>query len=302
MGYGSPGLDGNSYNRPLNHDGSDFPCKGQIGKADMTPQATWTSGSKGMFEIWPNEGNGAEGNMAGHSGGSCQASLSFDNGKNWKAIHSYHGGCPRDVPFGSNIGGPNQTFTFDIPNETKSGKALFAWTWLARTGNRGEFYMNCASVEIQGSGKSTLDNYPDMYVGDLATGDIGGKMCLSSGGTNLAYPFPGEKVTRAGDGEFKGPKGPGPNGGFEVCRAPGSTGPGGPGTPGDGRSDAGEGDAQSEETPTDEPSLPEKDKTTPPADKPIPSKEEVPNSTGSPIENFEATIQGHVYECRRVQT
>ncbi len=65
--------------------------------------------------------------MAAHSGGSCQASLSFDNGETWKVLHTYTGGCPRGVRLGSNIAGNDQTFTFTVPANTKAGNALFSW-------------------------------------------------------------------------------------------------------------------------------------------------------------------------------
>ncbi|KAF8418868.1 hypothetical protein EV426DRAFT_539279 [Tirmania nivea] len=290
LGYGSsPQLDGNAYNSPLKQDGSDFPCKGLIGVADMTPQATWTAGNKGMFEIWPNEGNGGEGNLAAHSGGSCQISLSYDKGKNWKVLHSYEGGCPRDVPLNSNIAGKNQTFTFDIPKEAKSGNALAAWTWIARTGNRGEYYMNCASVTIKGTGTSTLDNLPDMYVGDLVTGDIKENMCISSQEFNLLYPFPGDKVTKSTDGNFKGPKGPGPDGTYKVCKAPGSTGPSGPESPGETTPTP----APDEPTPTPDKPTPTPTLTTDPTDLPPSS-----TPTVTPLPAFEASVEGYTYECR----
>lgn len=68
-----------------------------------------------------------EGALAAHSGGSCQASISFDNGVTWRVLHTYHGGCPRDVALNSNLAGPNQIFPFIVPAQTKSGPALFAW-------------------------------------------------------------------------------------------------------------------------------------------------------------------------------
>ena len=64
--------------------------------------------------------------MAAHSGGSCQASLSFDNGETWKVLHSYIGGCPRGVALGSNMAGNDQTFRFLVPQNTKTGDALFS--------------------------------------------------------------------------------------------------------------------------------------------------------------------------------
>jgi len=279
LGYGSsPQLDGNAYNAPLKQDGSDFPCKGLIGSVDMAPQAQWTAGGLGMFEIWPNEGNGGEGNMAGHSGGSCQISLSYDEGKTFRVLHSFEGGCPRDVPLNSNIGGPNQTFTFEIPKEAKAGNALAAWTWLAKTGNRGEFYMNCASVTIEGTGTSTLDNLPNMYVGELLKGDIKDGMCLSTQEFDFLYPFPGDSVTKSADGDFKGPHGPGPDGTYKVCKAPG-----GSDTP---------------DKSTDTPKKPTPTATKPPTTIPSPSGAPDPTITGMPIDVFEATVQGYMYECR----
>ncbi|RPB23905.1 hypothetical protein L211DRAFT_229428 [Terfezia boudieri ATCC MYA-4762] len=316
LGYGTtPQLDGNAYNDPLKPDGSDFPCKGLIGVADMTPQAQWTAGGMGMFEIWPNEGNGGEGNLAAHSGGSCQISLSYDNGKSFKVLKSYEGGCPRDVPLNSNLAGPNQTFTFEIPKEAKSGTAVAAWTWIARTGNRGEFYMNCASVKIQGSGTSTLDNLPDMFVGDLIKGDIKDGMCTSTQEFYLSYPSPGDNVIKTSEvGKFKGPNGPGSDGTYNICKAPGgpSKAPGGPSTPTTPTNAPTKTPTNAPtKTPTNAPTntqtnaptntqtnTPTQTATYPPSTISSPSDAPYPTVTGMPLELFEMTAQGYTYECR----
>lgn len=96
-------------------------------------------------------------------------------------------------------------------------------TWIAATGNRDEFYMNCASVEITGTGTSTLDDYPNMYVGEMnIPGQIATGECRSTAGTALLYPNPGpaDRVTTSPvDGiPFKGPSG-------GNCFAPGGTAP-----------------------------------------------------------------------------
>ncbi|RPA93902.1 hypothetical protein L873DRAFT_1703333, partial [Choiromyces venosus 120613-1] len=189
---------GNAYNSPLSSTGSDFPCKGLHLKAgvDKTPKVSWAAGSRAFFELVPNGAGGGEGAMAAHSGGSCQASLSYDNGASWKVLHTYQGGCPRDVPYNSNIAGPNQKFEFDVPKEAKSGDALFAWTWTAVTGNRDEYYMDCAAVTITGSGTSALEGYDDTWVGDMnipnriKTGE-----CRSKVGSVIVYPNPGPYIT-----------------------------------------------------------------------------------------------------------
>lgn len=49
---------------------------------------------------------------------------------------------------------------------------------------------------ITGSGTSTLDDYPDMFVGDLTIrGHIGASECRSTAGVALEYPNPGKEVT-----------------------------------------------------------------------------------------------------------
>jgi len=56
--------------------------------------------------------------------------------------------------------------------------------------------IDCASVSIAGSGTSTLDNLPDMFVGDMTlTGQIGAGECRSTAGYALEYPNPGAANT-----------------------------------------------------------------------------------------------------------
>ncbi|CAM4831415.1 unnamed protein product [Rotaria magnacalcarata] len=201
---------GNHYNGPLRPDGSDFPCKGLHKRADVdkTPSVTWKAGQQTYFEILGHGPGGGEGNLAAHSGGSCQASISFDNGETWKVLHSFQGGCPRDVQLGSNMAGKNQTFLFQIPEQTRAGNALFSWSWVAVTGNRNEYFQNCASVRIDGPGTSTLDDFPDMFVGDMSlTGHIGPGECRSTAGFSLEYPNSGRAltVTAVGRISFKKP-------------------------------------------------------------------------------------------------
>ncbi|PUU75227.1 hypothetical protein B9Z19DRAFT_995570, partial [Tuber borchii] len=179
---------GNAYNGPLSGTGADFPCKGLHLKpsVDKTPKATWAAGSPAFFEFV---------SLITHSGGSCQASISFDNGGTWKVLHTYQGGCPRGVAPNSNIAGPDQRFAFDVPAETQSGDALFSWTWTAVSGNRDEFYMNCAAVKITGSGTSKLEGNEDMFVGDMnLPGRIKTGECRSKAGLALVYPNPGPAI------------------------------------------------------------------------------------------------------------
>lgn len=122
-----------SMTSPLEASGSNYPCKGYQNDADKPISITYTAGSTYNMSL---------AGTATHGGGSCQLSLSYDNGQSFKVIKSMIGGCPL-----------TDTYDFTIPASAPSGDALFAWTWQNKLGNR-EFYMNCAAVNIQ-SGSSS---------------------------------------------------------------------------------------------------------------------------------------------------
>lgn len=109
-----------------------------------------------------------------HDGGSCQASISEDNGVTFKVIESYIGSCPLQS------GG---SFTFNVPKETKSGEVLFAWSWFNKVGNR-EMYMNCAAVTITNGG-SGLASFPDIFVANIDND------CGTEEGFDVYFPNPG---------------------------------------------------------------------------------------------------------------
>lgn len=115
---------------PLNSDGSNFPCHGYQNDRPIRTSATYTAGQMYTMSVT---------DTATHGGGSCQLSLSYDNGATFKVIKSIIGGCPLIM-----------SYNFTIPPYAPSGTALFAWTWFNEIGNR-EMYMNCAQAQIQGS-------------------------------------------------------------------------------------------------------------------------------------------------------
>ncbi|KAG5941072.1 hypothetical protein E4U59_001951 [Claviceps monticola] len=118
---------------PLFASGSNFPCKGYH-SALNTPQGRVVANCKAGQPYTVNlEGS------ATHGSGSYQLSLSYDKGQTWKVIQSFIGGCPLT---------PNWRFV--VPADAPTGKALFAWSWFNRIGNR-EMYMNCAHVTIESS-------------------------------------------------------------------------------------------------------------------------------------------------------
>jgi hypothetical protein len=106
---------------PLLADGSNFPCK-HYQYNDTNPQA---------YDIKATYSAGSEYNLtlaggATHSGGSCQISLSYDNGATFKVIESIIGGCPLAY-----------TYNFTIPTfAPSSDTALLSWSWFNLIGNR----------------------------------------------------------------------------------------------------------------------------------------------------------------------
>ncbi|OAQ99496.1 hypothetical protein LLEC1_08062, partial [Akanthomyces lecanii] len=157
---------------PLSSKGTNFPCRGSIGLVGTDQGkavADWAAGSKQSFTV---EGG------AFHSGGSCQASLSYDKGKTWTVIHSYLGSCPS--------GNGATSYDFTVPADAAAGEAVFAWSWFNEVGNR-EMYMNCAVVNIQG-GKSkkrrgvAMSSRPNMFVANVGNG------CGTREGKDVEFP------------------------------------------------------------------------------------------------------------------
>lgn len=172
-----------SITSPLSSDGSNYPCKiaggGVLSPTDPggESQVTWLQGEAANFTT----GSGAI-----HAGGSCQASLSFDQGKTWKVIHSYIGDCPT---------GPDQKYDVAIPSDAPTGPAIFQWSWVNRVGNR-EFYANCAAITIAGAnGKRDapvvpFDGRPAPFTANIGNG------CQTVEGKDVDFPNPGPDVTR----------------------------------------------------------------------------------------------------------
>ncbi|KAK6429951.1 hypothetical protein LTR95_013900 [Oleoguttula sp. CCFEE 5521] len=182
------GLIDYSMTEPLDGLGSNFPCKNYHLNADHAPVVTYTAGSRYNISL---EGS------ATHLGGSCQLSLSYDEGKTFKVIKSIIGGCPL-----------TPSYDFTVPEFMPAGNALFAWTWQNHEGNR-EFYMNCAEVAIQSGasrkekrgGATSIDDLPNLWVADLTSVNV----CTTQEGEDPVYPEPGPEVEYGGSMEKNSP-------------------------------------------------------------------------------------------------
>ncbi|KAL7269744.1 hypothetical protein RUND412_007580 [Rhizina undulata] len=162
---------------------SQYPCKGYQNDATGTdPVATWAAGSAQSFTL----AGGAP-----HGGGSCQASISADNGVTWHVIKSYIGDCPTES------GG---TFDFTLPAAVPSGKVLFGWTWFNKVGNR-EMYMDCAAITVTGGGSGLDSSYPSPFVANLDG------TCKTVEGYDVVFPDPGSVVETASSANPLAPTG-----------------------------------------------------------------------------------------------
>ncbi|PSN74861.1 hypothetical protein BS50DRAFT_596040 [Corynespora cassiicola Philippines] len=191
------------------------PCKGYVDLLDTDegkPVATWTAGQQANFSLSGSIITGAGENPQGgtHYGGSCQVGFSTDKGKTFKVATTFQGNCPLRANGATPEG---QTFDFTVPADLPSAeRVLFAWTWVNR---EKEFYMNCASVTIEGAvpahtrlglrhaaatsaTESDFSSRPDM----LISIDYEGATCHSKGNSfELEWPEPGPDVVQ-GDGEY----------------------------------------------------------------------------------------------------
>lgn len=91
-----------------------FPCQGYIPSHPFKAAGQYAPGSQASITL---------AGTATHVGGSCQMSLSYDEGKTFRVIESIIGGCPLD-----------KSIDFTIPSNAPSGEAILAWTWFNRIG------------------------------------------------------------------------------------------------------------------------------------------------------------------------
>ena len=211
-------------NSPINADGSNYPCQMKV-----------TGGTPTKMEKGSKQQLGFTGSAV-HGGGSCQVSITYDETPNaqssFKVIHSIQGGCPaRNTP-GLAPGNENSvakdTYEFTVPKDLPSGKAVLAWTWFNKVGNR-EFYMNCAPIEISGSGgsESALAALPDMMIANIPQGGT----CKTAENLDIQFPNPGKSVENNGGnmgpptGECKGGSGSGSSSGSGSGSGSGSATP-----------------------------------------------------------------------------
>ncbi|KAI1913908.1 hypothetical protein LOZ65_005741 [Ophidiomyces ophidiicola] len=169
-----------SYTAPLKPDGSDYPCKGYH-KDPFRAIAEYLLGQNYSIKVV---------GSATHGGGSCQISISHDNGETFKVIKSIVGGCPL-----------KNEYSFTVPRDVPPGNAILAWTWFNKVGNR-EMYMNCAHIIIIKAKKRRQNNHsvftslPRIFIANIR----GEKQCKTKEGADIKFPELGLDVEYGSDG------------------------------------------------------------------------------------------------------
>lgn len=179
-------------NGPLLADGSNYPCQLTSGQTLAGESTSMELGSQQPLNFI---------GQSVHGGGSCQVSITYDENPTkdsvWKTVTSIEGGCPAQNAEG-NLGDDTSAtapvpydYNFTLPDNIPSGKAVLAWTWFNKVGNR-EMYMNCALVELTGSSgdKSNYEALPDMFKANIDNG------CSTVNDMDVTFPDPGANVQK----------------------------------------------------------------------------------------------------------
>ncbi|CZS99551.1 uncharacterized protein RCO7_07896 [Rhynchosporium graminicola] len=158
-----------------------FPCKGYhiAAMADPTgegkPTALWRQGAPAAIKL-------TKGGL--HSGGSCQASLSYD-GKIFTVIYSMQGNCP------------TSDMAFTVPADAPVGPVIGSWSWFNKSGNR-EMYQNCFSAIIEAATGTVPPAIPFSQRPPMLVANLGGT-CKTADMVDVRFPNPGPDVTGTGD-------------------------------------------------------------------------------------------------------
>lgn len=170
-------------NFPLDASGSNYPCYETDGHSGNLPK--YAPGSEQKFTI---EGT------AVHGGGSCQISITYDvpprKDSPFYVLKSFQGDCPTQHAENLNSHGVFD-LRYTIPNGIPGGKAVIAWSWFNRIGNR-EMYMRCAPVEIDSEvrGTAKLQELPAMWKAHIGAAGAP-ESCNMKEGDQFAFLEPG---------------------------------------------------------------------------------------------------------------
>lgn len=168
-----------------------FPCQGGTADESVPEGNSYQLGEDAVLQI---KGS------AVHSGGSGQVVISYTfppsaNPEDWHVLTSYQGSHPIAAPGNLPDGDDNSIpdMTFKIHESLPKGKAIVAWNWFNKSGNR-EHYMKCATVSIGGSTDSVsnadLSSLPTMFNANSE----GSSCAVPEGVDSIKFKNPGTSV------------------------------------------------------------------------------------------------------------
>jgi len=196
--YTIPDVDAETGNQaPLKHIPTDFPCQGAAAE-DVTEE--YMPGNKYDLEL---------AGSAVHGGGSAQMLISYkfppsNNPEDWRVLTSWmgqHPASPGDANFPPDPTFPNPdngNMKFTIHEGLPSGKAIVAWSWFNKIGNR-EMYMKCSTVSIGGSSDEAPDAMNDAAVKALPIMFKANTGECETPSANIKFPYPGKDVVEKGE-------------------------------------------------------------------------------------------------------
>jgi hypothetical protein len=193
-----PDVDAETGNQaPLKHIPSDFPCQGA---AAEEVAAEYMPGNKYDLKL---------AGSAVHGGGSAQMLISYkfppsNNPEDWRVLTSWmgqHPASPGDNNYPADPTFPNPdngNMKFTIHEGLPSGKAIVAWSWFNKIGNR-EMYMKCSTVSIGGSSEEAPDAMNEAAVKALPIMFKANTGECETPSANIKFPYPGKDVVEKGE-------------------------------------------------------------------------------------------------------
>ncbi|KAF9994219.1 hypothetical protein BGZ65_010173 [Modicella reniformis] len=163
----------------------DYNIRSPVGTHDsiVSPICKWSSSFAGVRPVFT-AGQTVSAVMdigAYHKGGSCQWTISYDNGQTWVVFQDQLKTCMADA--GTSV---NYNLPFTIPANAPSGPAIINLLWNNNEGNR-ELYSSCSDVVIQGTNGGTFSGLAPLIANYGPSSPLIKELAVSGGDYGQAY-------------------------------------------------------------------------------------------------------------------
>ncbi|KAF9981674.1 hypothetical protein BGZ75_006983 [Mortierella antarctica] len=163
----------------------DYDIRSPIGTHDRinNPMCKWPSSFAGTRPVYQ-AGQTVQATMdigAYHKGGSCQWTLSYDNGKTWVVFQDLFQTCMSTASNGNTF-----TLPFTLPANAPSGNAILNLIWNNNEGNR-EMYSSCSDIVIQGVNGGSLSGVAPLLATSGPSSPLIKEIAVSNGDWGQAH-------------------------------------------------------------------------------------------------------------------